>query len=114
MAAITAVTDVDRPPADVFDYVTDPSRFVEWQRNVVGGHMETDGPTAVGARCLTTRRVGFAEREVTSEVTHMDPPRRWGVRGIDGPIRATVNVAVEPLETGRRSRLTQRRRRGLR
>ena len=54
----------------------------------------------VGARCLTTRRIGGANRPATSKVTHIDPPRTWGVRGIDGPIRATVDVTVEPL-TGR-------------
>jgi uncharacterized protein YndB with AHSA1/START domain len=63
MAPITTTTEVDRAPAEVFDYVTDPTRFVEWQRNVVSGHMDTDdGPTAVGTKCLTTRRIGFAER----------------------------------------------------
>jgi len=75
-------------------------------RNVVGGHMDSDGPTAVGTKCLTTRRIGFAERAVTSEVTHIDPPRAWGVHGIDGPLRAIVNVTVDPLDDGRRSRLT--------
>ncbi|MFZ0121250.1 MAG: hypothetical protein WAN20_04670 [Pseudonocardiaceae bacterium] len=35
----------------------------------------TDGPTAVGTKCLTTRKIGFAKRAVTSEVTHIDPPR---------------------------------------
>jgi uncharacterized protein YndB with AHSA1/START domain len=30
MAPITCATDVDRPPADVFAYVTDPTHFVEW------------------------------------------------------------------------------------
>ncbi|MGW1800294.1 SRPBCC family protein [Streptomyces sp. NPDC001984] len=66
-----------------------------------------DGPAtpAVGARCLTTRRIGFTDRQITSELTHFDPPRTWGVRGIDGPIRATVDVTVEPL-TSARSRLT--------
>jgi uncharacterized protein YndB with AHSA1/START domain len=106
MAPITTTIKVDRAPAEVFDYVTDPTRFVEWQRNVIGGHMDTDGPTAVGTKCLTTRRIGFAERAVTSEVTHIDPPRTWGVHGIDGPIRAIVNVAVDPLDDGRRSQLT--------
>jgi hypothetical protein len=43
---------------------------------------------------------------VTAEITHIDPPRTWGVRGIDGPIRAIVNVTVDPLEQGRRSRVT--------
>jgi hypothetical protein len=30
----------------------------------------------------------------------------WGVRGVDGPIRATVDVTVAPLDHGQRSRLT--------
>jgi len=38
-------------------------------------------------------------------LAHIDPPRTWGVRGIDGPIRATVDVTVEPL-ADTRSRLT--------
>jgi uncharacterized protein YndB with AHSA1/START domain len=96
MAPITTKTEVARPPAEVFAYVTDPSRFVEWQRNVVGGHMDGEGPHGVGARCLTTRRIGFAERPVTSEITHIDPPRTWGVRGVDGPIRAIVKCDRRP------------------
>jgi uncharacterized protein YndB with AHSA1/START domain len=106
MAPITTTTEVARPPEEVFAYATDPTRFVEWQRNVVGGHMDTHGPINVGTRCLTTRRIGFAERAVTSEVTHINPPQTWGVRGIDGPIRAIVNVTVAPLDEGPKSRLT--------
>jgi hypothetical protein len=105
MAPITTTTEVDRPPQEVFSYVTDPTQFVEWQRNVVGGHMDTDGATTVGTKCLTTRLIGFAERAVTAEVTHTSP-HTWGVRGIDGPIRAIVNVTVDPIDAGRRSRLT--------
>jgi len=63
------------------------------------------GPATVGTRCLTTRRIGGASRAVTSEITRIDPPRAWGLRGIDGPIRATVELTVEPL-TGSTSRLT--------
>jgi hypothetical protein len=43
---------------------------------------------------------------VTAEVTHFDPPRTWGVHGIDGPIRASVNVTVDPVAGNARSRLT--------
>jgi hypothetical protein len=28
---------------------------------------------------------------VTSELVRVDPPRAWGVRGIDDPIRATAD-----------------------
>jgi hypothetical protein len=59
----------------------------------------------VGTKCLTTRRIGGASRPVTSRLSHIDPPRTWGVRGTDGPIRAAVDVLVEPV-TGSRSRLT--------
>ena len=106
MAPISTTTEVDRPPEEVFTYVTDPSRFVEWQRNVVSGHMDTDGLSTVATKCVTTRRIGFAERAVTAEITHIAPPRTWGVRGVDGPIRAIVSVTVDPIDAGRRSRLT--------
>ena len=59
----------------------------------------------MGAKCVTTRRIGGASRPSTSELVHIDPPRTWGVRGTDGPIRAAVDVLVEPV-TGSRSRLT--------
>jgi hypothetical protein len=45
------------------------------------------------------------ERPATSELVHTDPPRTWGVRGLDGPIRAAVDVVVQPV-TDARSQLT--------
>lgn len=105
MSAIVTTTEVNRAAEDVFAYATDPTRFHEWQTGVLDGHMETPGPPQVGDRCLTTRRIGMSDRSSTSEVHHVDPPRTWGVRGIDGPIRAEVDLNVEPLEGGR-SRLT--------
>jgi uncharacterized protein YndB with AHSA1/START domain len=105
MAPTIASTVVDRPAAEVFAYATDPAHFDEWQHGVIDGHLDPPAPARVGARCVTTRRGGGASRAATSEVTHIDAPRTWGVRGIDGPIRATVDVTVEPL-TDTSSRLT--------
>jgi carbon monoxide dehydrogenase subunit G len=109
MPPIVTSAEIERPAAEVFAYATDPTRFSEWQQGVVDGHM--DGPAngtqspAVGGKCVTTRRIGGANRASTSELVHIDPPRTWGVVGIDGPIRATVDVLVEPV-TDSRSRLT--------
>ena len=105
MAQLTHTIDVERSPEESFAYVTDPRRFPEWQQGVVAGRIEGDGPHRRGDICVTTRRIGFGERAVTSEVTHVDAPRAWGVRGVDGPIRATVDVTVSPLDDGRRSRV---------
>ncbi len=101
-----ASIEIDRSQGEVFAYVTDPSRFGEWQTGVVNGSMEGAGPPRVGSKCITTRRIGGMERPVTSEVTKIDPPTRWAVRGIDGPIRAIVDVTVEALDRPERSRVT--------
>ncbi len=98
MAAIVSQTEVSGTPDEVFAYVTDPSKFAEWQENVMGGNMD-------GSTCTTTRRIGGRERDITSEVTELNPPKTWGVRGVDGPIRSTVHVDVEPLAADR-SRVT--------
>ncbi len=105
MAPIITSAEIARAPEEVFAYVTDPSTMSEWQQGVVSGHM--DAPTTrVGSRCTTVRRIGGREREVTTEITEYDPPRRWADRGLDGPVRAIVAVTIEPLADGARSRLT--------
>lgn len=104
MPPISVTTEVDRPAGDVYAYVTDPARFAEWQKGVVSGRHEA----AVGTtpeRCVTVRRIGFTDRASTSDVVRSDPPRSWQVRGIDGPVRAHVDVAIEAL-ADERSRLT--------
>ena len=97
MPPITASAEINRSTEDVFAYATDPSRFSEWQRGVVSGHMEGDGALKVGDHCHTTRRIGFSDRPDISELVRFDPPRHWGVRGLAGPIRAMVDVTVEPI-----------------
>ena len=73
MPPIVTRAEIERPAAEVFAYATDPARFSEWQKGVVDGHM--DGPPdgtqtpAVGAKCMTTRRIGGASRPSTSELT---------------------------------------------
>ena len=105
MAPITTSTEVARSPEEVFAYVTDPSTMHEWQQGCVSGRLATP-TTRLGSRCTTVRRIGGREREVTTEITEYDPPRRWADRGIDGPIRAKVAVTVEPLADSSRSRVT--------
>jgi uncharacterized protein YndB with AHSA1/START domain len=106
MPPIVSNTDIARPPDEVFAYVTDPSRFHEWQHDVVRVDIQGDGLPGVGSRFITTRRLGGAERAMTQEITELNPPRRWVVRGVDGPLRPSADVTVEPLAGGTRSRVT--------
>jgi uncharacterized protein YndB with AHSA1/START domain len=105
MAPIIASIEVARPADEAFDYVTDPATMSEWQQGCVRGHMDA-APTGVGSICTTVRRIGGREREVVTEITEYERPRRWADRGISGPIRALVGVTIEPLADGSRSRVT--------
>jgi uncharacterized protein YndB with AHSA1/START domain len=106
MAPIVSSIEIARPPAQVFSYATDPSRFTEWQRDVVSVRMEGDGPPGVGSRFTTTRRIGGVERTMTQQITENNPPKTWAARAIAGPIRAHADITVEPLNGGARSRVT--------
>jgi uncharacterized protein YndB with AHSA1/START domain len=106
MAPIVSSIEIARPPDEVFAYVADPTRFAEWQRDVVGVRFEGARRTGVGSRFVTTRRIVGAERTTTQEITEASAPRRWAARGVDGPIRPSATITVEPLDGGARSRVT--------
>ena len=59
-------------------------------------------------RCTTTRRIGSADRTNTntSEITEISRPTSWPIRVIDGPIRAVLQVTVEPRQNGEQSHVT--------
>jgi len=68
MAPIVASIDISRRPEDVFAYMTDPSRFPEWQASVVSARRTGDAPLAVGSKTSVTRRVGPRQLRSTEEV----------------------------------------------
>jgi uncharacterized protein YndB with AHSA1/START domain len=106
MSPIVSTIEIARPPEEVFAYVTDPTRFAEWQDDVVRVRMAQDATPAAGSRFTTTRRIGRGERTMTQEITEVSAPRRWAARGVDGPIRPDASIDVAPLEGGARSRVT--------
>lgn len=105
MAPIVASIEVSRPVEEAFAFAIDPATMSEWQRGCLRGHMDGK-PIRVGSKCTTVRKIGGREREVITEITQYDPPRRWADQGIDGPIRAIVAVTAESLGNGSQSRLT--------
>jgi uncharacterized protein YndB with AHSA1/START domain len=106
MSPLESTIEIALPPSAVFAYVTDLQRFSEWQGDVVEVRVQGSSPPDVGTRFTTTRRIGGAERTMTQEIIENEPPRAWAARGVDGPIRPTATVRVEPVDDGRRSRVT--------
>jgi uncharacterized protein YndB with AHSA1/START domain len=103
---INSSVEINRPPAEVFAYLDEVERHGEWQSDIVSSKKETDGPVGVGTRVTDTRKVPGGPRPITYEITEHDPPRRTVFRGVNGPVRPTGTVTVEPLDDGTRSRVS--------
>ena len=106
MAPLVHAVEIDRTPEDVFAYVTDPSRFTEWQDAVVRASRQGSGSIGPGSKLSLTRRIGKREQTMISELTEYSPPRSYAFRVLDGPVRAVGNGQFEPLDDGRRTRFT--------
>ncbi|WP_156723716.1 SRPBCC family protein [Streptomyces apocyni] len=106
MTAVRESIEIDCPPEQVFAYVTDASHLPEWQESAVEAHRIGDAPVSPGSRAEVTRRIGRREMPMKLEYAEVDAPRSWFVRGVEGPVRPQVHGTVEPLDEGRRSRLT--------
>jgi uncharacterized membrane protein len=106
MAAITETVEIAKSPQEVFAYLDDLTRHGEWQTQIESVELLTEGPTRVGTRAVDTRRTPGGRQRITYEITEHDPPRRASFRGLDRPIRPRGTITVEPLDDGRRSRVT--------
>jgi uncharacterized protein YndB with AHSA1/START domain len=106
VAPIVHSVEIERTPEDVFAYVTDPSRFTEWQDAVVSARRLESEPLSVGSKVELTRRIPRGEQTMTSELTEFDPPKSYSFRVLDGPVRARGRGRFEPLDGGDRTRFT--------
>jgi uncharacterized membrane protein len=103
---IVESTEIARTPEEVFAFINQVERHVEWQEKLDSSKPETEGPPGVGSRIVQVRRVPGGPREFTLEITEHDPPRKIAWRGMNGPVRPVGTVTVEPSDDGSRSRLT--------
>lgn len=97
--------DINRPAEAVYGYATDPLKFPEWQPDVESVEWEGAGGR-VGSRFMTRRRVPGGVQSYTQEVVEQTPFRSWAVRGVEGMLRPSARVVVEPIDNGMRSRAT--------
>jgi uncharacterized protein YndB with AHSA1/START domain len=103
MAAIQHSIEIARPPGEVFAYATDFARFSQWQQRVVSARPHRGEPPAIGATAAVTRRVGPRQVTTTEQITALDPPTSWQVRGTGNiPVTATATGTITPLDAGSR------------
>ena len=106
MTATVESIEISRRPEDVFTYVLEPLYYREWDDSVVSAHREDPSPLAVGSKTTVLHRMGPWKVPTTEEVIEFNPPRQFTNRGVSGPLAGVARCTVEPLNGGRRSRLT--------
>jgi uncharacterized membrane protein len=106
MEPIVVQVDIDRPPAAVYAYATDPRQFPEWQKDVVAVRVTDGPPGALHSTFDTERHFAGMKQSLTQEVTEAEPPGRWATRGVTGAIRANAALTIGPLKGGASSRVT--------
>lgn len=104
---ISSGVEISRAIDDVFAYVAELDRHGEWQAAVISARTEPPGPIRVGTRNIEVRKVPGGPREFTAEIVQYEPPRLIVAQGVGGgPVVPRIGVTLEPLDGGRRTRVT--------
>jgi uncharacterized protein YndB with AHSA1/START domain len=93
---------IERPPSDVFAYLSDPSKLPEWQASAMEARQETPEPMAAGTRVREVRKFLGKRMESVIEVTAHEPGRELSLKVVSGPLPFHVRQLLEPVEGGTR------------
>jgi uncharacterized protein YndB with AHSA1/START domain len=100
MIRIEFTIDIDRPPPEVFAYLTDAESLPEWQSGAVEARWQ--GEKAPGAHIREVRKFLGRRMESELEVTEYEPDRRFALKVLSGPVPFSVQHTLEPNDSGTR------------
>ena len=100
MARAELSTFIDRPQAEVFDFVADPVNNPKWRSYVVESGWLDDGPMRVGRRGYQTSRILGRQMSVEARIVAWDPPRHVTWEAVQGGATVRSWVTVEPKGDG--------------
>ena len=91
---------INRPPQDVFNAITDPTKLSIWQSMTEAAEWSSNGDLGVGSTMRVVAR--FLGRKIESEieVTAWEPPHRVDFKFVNGPYPAEVSNILEPQGEG--------------
>lgn len=99
---------IERPPSDVFDYLTDPTNLPVWQPSVEDVRKDWDGQPETGLTFTEQRR--FLGRHVESrvEIATYDRPRNFTINVESGPVSLSVEHLLRETIGGTEITVTAR------
>ena len=96
MIEVEHTLEIARPADEVFGYLTDVARIPEWQASAEEATLE--GELREGAKIREVRTFMGRRAVSTLEVTEYDPPNRFSLQVVDGPVKFAIEHALEGLD----------------
>lgn len=97
--------EIDATPEAVWAEVEQIERHPLWMSDAEAVHFLTDQRRGAGTTFRCPTKVGPLRTDDLLEITDWDEPRRIGVRH-SGTVTGTGSFILEPIDHGRRTRLT--------
>jgi carbon monoxide dehydrogenase subunit G len=91
---------INRPPQDVFDFITNIDNDLQWQKNLLSSEWTTPDPAGVGSTKRVVTRVLGRKIEAAVEYTVWDPPNMYTFKSDDSPFSVLGTTKFEPKENG--------------
>ncbi len=94
---------INRPPQEVFAFLSDPANYAKYQANTISAEWTSAGAPDVGSTFKVLSKAPGGTTEVMMEVTIWAPPHRHGVQSIKipFPFKSVVGVTtLVPKENG--------------
>ena len=108
MRAFETTEVIDRPPTEVFAFLTDPVNGPLLIDGIAALNLVGEEPISVGSRLRATRT--FFGREASEEFTvaAFDPPSSYALQGNTGGVDAGMEFQLEETDHGTRVGMTIR------
>ena len=91
---------INRPPQEVFDFLTNPGNDPQWRSSAVSGEWTSQDPIGVGSTFNTIDKFLGRKIESTNEITIWDPPNQFGFKTVGGPMPFEATTTLESKENG--------------
>jgi carbon monoxide dehydrogenase subunit G len=99
MYKIESSVYINRPPQDVFDYVTNPANNAQWMSSTESAAWTSDGLPGIGSTYIGVFNFLGRKLEGEVEVTGWNPPNSWSFKTA-GPISAKTTAKFEAQGSG--------------
>jgi carbon monoxide dehydrogenase subunit G len=102
MTTITQSVTVNRPVAEVWDFISNFENTTRWSGGVLEARQTSDGPLGVGSTLQTVVKAFGRRRSADYLVTEYEPDHAFAFEVTSGPMSSRARYSVEPAGAGTR------------